>query len=142
MKNHAKIDHLCRTGHSLQNLYKYYMNFQSLFGGNAANTTTELISEVALGTMAGLVSGYTLKKLGQLISLGLLAGYSGLQFAKMRGWVKEDQINTITKTVKGLGQQGKEQLPSFNKYVQGFVKVGVPSVISFSGGFYIGFFYG
>jgi len=108
---------------------------------------TELVTEVALCSMAGLVTGYTLKKLGQMVSFGLLAGYSGLQLAKIRGWVAETQIETISETVKSIGQYGRNYVAEMHGSsdeigVNGLNKFGVPSIVSFGSGFYVGFFHG
>lgn len=116
-------------------------------GSGSANLTnhdaTGLLSEVGLGAMTGLVTGYLLKKLSQAIALLLLAGYAGLQAAKMRGLVADSQIETLTTSAQELGQKGRAGLePLLRNQSQYLTEIGLSSVLSFGTGFYIGFFYG
>lgn len=102
----------------------------------------DILTEVAFGSMTGLIAGYSLKKLGQLIALGLIIGYGGLQLAKNKGWISDNQLTGVSVGVTEFGRKQMEDLGVVATHMRNLMNYGVPSALSFGGGFYVGFFYG
>jgi len=113
-----------------------------------SSSTQLLTKEIALGSVAGFASGYTLKQIGKILAILIGSGFIGLQVARAKGWIDSPKWDVINQQIienldfNGDGiADGKDVAIGCRRLID-WLGFGLPSGSAFAGCFFLGFWMG